>query len=103
MSGPLRQTVLIRNPQGFHMRPKAAFVRQAGQFQSEVKLDWNGQTFNGKSMFDLMLLAAEQGQQVTVETDGPDAADALATLVAVFDQFEEEEAPGQEPSHVPNP
>jgi phosphocarrier protein len=101
MSDGLQQTVVIRNPQGFHMRPKAAFVRQAGQFQSDVRLYWNGQAFNGKSMFELMLLAAEQGQEVTVEAEGSDAADALAALTAVFDQFEEEEAPGQEPSRTP--
>jgi phosphotransferase system HPr (HPr) family protein len=80
----LRQSVRITNPQGFHLRPKAAFVRLAMKFASEVWVFWDNQRFNGKSILDLMLVAAEQNHEVVVETEGPDAAEALPALVAVL-------------------
>jgi phosphotransferase system HPr (HPr) family protein len=80
----LRQNVRITNPQGFHMRPKAAFAELAMRFTSEVRVVWQGQGFNGKNMWDLMLVGAEQNSEVVVEVDGPDAAEALLALVAVL-------------------
>src|SRR5437868_15491114 len=62
MSGEtLQRRVTITNPQGFHMRPQAAFAQLANQFASTVTVS-NGQVrANGKSQWELMLLAAEQG------------------------------------------
>jgi len=92
MNGPsLRRLVQITNPQGFHMRPKAAFVQLASRFQSDVTLHWEGAPFNGKSIFELMLLAAPEGSAVEVEVAGPDADAALEALLAVL------AAPTEEP------
>jgi phosphotransferase system HPr (HPr) family protein len=88
---PLQHTVLITNPQGFHLRPKANFATLANRFQSSVTVSWEGQTVNGKSILELMLLAAQQGSQLVVEVDGPDAPAALNALVAVLS------APSAEP------
>jgi len=85
MSGStLRQTVRVINPLGFHMRPKMRFAELAMQCASTVTVIWEGKRYNGKSMWDLMLVAAEQGQDVTVEAEGPDAGEALPALVAVL-------------------
>jgi phosphotransferase system HPr (HPr) family protein len=85
MSGStLRQSVRISNPQGFHMRPKQRFAELAMQFASEVRVIWDGQGYNGKSMWDLMLVGAEQNHEVIVEAEGPDAAEAVPALVAVL-------------------
>jgi phosphocarrier protein HPr len=80
----LRHTVQIANPLGFHMRPKMTFAQTAARYQSRVRVLWQGQEGDGKSMWDLMLLAAPQGAEITVEVAGPDAADALEALVAVL-------------------
>ena len=93
MSRSLQQTVVIRNPQGFHMRPKAAFARLAGDYQCEVRVLWNGQTFDGKSMWALMGVAAEPGHSVTIEVTGPDAEQALPCLAAVLAHPGEDPAP----------
>ena len=58
---PLVQKVVISNPQGFHMRPMAAFAQLASRFDSSVKVSREGQSVNGKSILDLMLLAADRG------------------------------------------
>ncbi len=62
------------------MRPKAAFVEAASRFISEVKLIWEGQIFNGKSMFELMMVAAAEDSEVTIEVLGPDSQSALIEL-----------------------
>jgi len=81
----LQHTVEITNPQGFHMRPKAEFVRIASRFQSNVTVYWEDRKGNGKSILDLMLLPAPQGSRLTVTVDGPDAPDALSALVALLE------------------
>ncbi|NDH06268.1 HPr family phosphocarrier protein [bacterium] len=80
----LKRVVKIKNPNGFHMRPKAAFVEAASRFISDVKLVWEGQTFNGKSMFELMLVAAPEDSEVLIEVFGPDSHSALDELEKVL-------------------
>ena len=89
---PLVQKVVISNPQGFHMRPMAAFAQLASRFESSVKVSREGQSVNGKSILDLMLLAAAQGTELTLEVAGPDAQAALSALVNVLKTPPEEEA-----------
>jgi len=76
----LTRTVVLANPNGLHMRPSAAFVELAGRFNCDVKVSHNGQTVNGKSIWDLMLLAAMPGSELTLEVEGPDAPQALEAL-----------------------
>ena len=93
---PLQQKVVVTNPQGFHMRPMAAFAQLASRFQSSVKVSREGQSVNGKSILDLMLLAAAQGTELTIEVAGSDAQAALDALVNLLKKPTEEE--GTEPS-----
>jgi phosphotransferase system HPr (HPr) family protein len=81
---PLQTSVTITNPQGFHMRPKAAFAQMAAGFKSNVTVLWEGHSANGKSMWDLMLVAAESGDVLTLAVEGPDAPAAMEALVAVL-------------------
>jgi len=81
---PLRHKGVITNPQGLHMRPSAALVELAGRFQSTITVSVNGKSVNGKSLWDLMLLAAMPGSELTLEVDGPDAPDALNALVTLL-------------------
>lgn len=84
MSRTLEKKVLVTNPMGFHMRPAALFASVARKFQSEIALRKDDLRANGKSLFDLMILAAEQGTELTIEVRGPDADQALTALVDVM-------------------
>ncbi len=88
---PLQSTVVISNPQGFHVRPKAAFAQRALAFQSDIQVSWKGTKVNGKSIMELFLIAAEQGDKVVIEADGPDAPAALDALAAVLENTSAEE------------
>jgi phosphocarrier protein len=84
---PLRRTVTILNPQGLHMRPMQAFVETASRFQCRVRVGHEGKELvDGRSMIMLLGLAAEAGAKITVEVDGPDAAQALAALAEVLER-----------------
>ena len=83
-SVPIQRKVLVTNPNGLHMRPSAQFVQLAEKFQSTVIVRTDGREANGKSIWDLMGLAAEEGTELTLEADGPDANDALEALAALL-------------------
>jgi phosphotransferase system HPr (HPr) family protein len=81
----LRRKVIVRDPMGFHMRPLTAFAQRASQYQSTVTVVKDDQRVNGKSPLELMLLAAQQGTELTLEicgTDAQEAIDVLAELLA---------------------
>jgi phosphotransferase system HPr (HPr) family protein len=80
----LRRTVTITNPQGFHMRPAAAFAKTASTFQSNVTLHKDELTINGKSLLELFLLVALPGTEVVLEVSGPDAGQALEALARIL-------------------
>ena len=81
----LRRTITITNPQGLHMRPIQAFVQAALGFQAQVWVQKpGGERVNGRSPLNLLTLGVEPGNQVIVEAEGPDAAEALDVLVKIF-------------------
>ena len=90
----LRRPVTVLNPQGLHMRPASAFVQRAGQFAGTVTVARGDQRVNGKSLWDLLLLAAEQGTELVLEVSGEDAAATLDALAELLAAPTAEEPPG---------
>ncbi len=76
----ISKTFLIKNKFGLHARPSASFVRTANHFQSAIKVEKDGQVADGKSILDLMMLAAAEGSYIKVNAQGEDALDALDAL-----------------------
>ena len=68
-----RRQVEITNSLGLHMRPANKFVELALQFQSEIRVHYNGNDYNGKSILELTSLAAECGSRLDLEARGADA------------------------------
>jgi phosphotransferase system HPr (HPr) family protein len=93
MSGEsLKKTVVVTNPQGFHMRPVTKFAETAGRYRSKVTVTREGVSVDGKSALELMTnMLSLPGTELIVEVDGPDAREALDALVAVMAAPTEEE------------
>jgi len=88
----VRRLVEITNSLGLHLRPADKFVKLALKYQCDIRVNYNGSQFNGKSILDLTTLAAECGTRLELEARGPDAiaaVDALAGLISA--QFYENE------------
>ncbi len=87
----LSKTFTIRNKFGLHARPSASFVQTASRFRAEIKVEKDGQVADGKSIMDLMMLAAAQGTLITVRASGEDAQQALESLETLIEgRFGEE-------------
>ena len=83
-AGPIRRTVVVANPSGLHMRPAAAFQQLASKYASAVTVSNGANKANGKNAMELILLVALPGAELTVEVDGPDAAEAIKPLAAAL-------------------
>ena len=57
----LTRNLVIQNQLGMHARPCGKFVRISQRFQSEIRVEKDGDEVNGKSIMGLMMLAAGQG------------------------------------------
>ncbi len=73
--------VEIVNELGLHLRAAAAFAKVAEQFESEVTLERDTLSANGKSVIALVTLAAAMGANVRIVAEGEDADDAVGALV----------------------
>ena len=80
----IKKTLTMTPKLGLHAKPAGMFVREAGRFKSEIMVVKDGTEVNGKSVMQLMLLAAEHGSQVTLRITGPDEAQALEALEKLF-------------------
>jgi phosphocarrier protein len=97
-----RRQVEITNFLGLHLRPADKFVKLALKYQAEIRVHYNGNQFNGKSILDLTTLAAECGTRLELEARGPDAAEAIEALANLISaQFYENESGDSIPA-VPN-
>ncbi|MDK4528593.1 HPr family phosphocarrier protein [Kingella kingae] len=81
------QTVQIINKLGLHARASSKFTQTAAQFQSEVWVSRNGKRVNGKSIMGLMMLAAAQGTEIKIETNGADEQAAMTALCALIADY----------------
>jgi len=88
----IQSTVTISNRLGLHARASAKLTKLAGGFGSEVFMSRNGRRVNAKSIMGVMMLAAGQGAEVQIETDGPDEKAAMDALIALIaSRFGEDE------------
>lgn len=75
-----RVQVGICNQRGLHARASAKFVKLASAFEAEVHVTRDGVTVDARSIMGLLMLGAGNGSEVTIEAEGPDAAEAIAAL-----------------------
>lgn len=84
-------TVTITNRLGLHARPAMTFVDLAATFGCDVQVKKDDTEVDGKSIMQMMMLAAAQGSTLTVVCDGEDAEAAAAKLKALVESgFDEE-------------
>lgn len=94
MPEPRSVIVTIRNKLGLHARPAMAFVDAANKYKASIvvcRAGTPGPGVDGKSIMQMMMLAATKGTDLQVTADGDDADDAIVALKALVDSgFDEE-------------
>ncbi len=82
----------IMNSLGIHARPASMLVKLASSFESKVELEKDNVKVNAKSIMGVLMLASEQGDEVTVIADGKDEKEAVGSLIELIEnrKFDEE-------------
>lgn len=84
-------TVTITNRLGLHARPAMTFVDLASTFACEVTVKKDDTEVDGKSIMQMMMLAAAQGSMLNIVCNGDDAEVAATKLKALVESgFDEE-------------
>jgi phosphocarrier protein len=88
----LQTTTIISNKLGLHARASAKLTKLAGSFPCEVWITKGERRVNAKSIMGVMMLAAGLGSEVTLDTEGAQAQEAMDALLALIaDKFGEGE------------
>ncbi|MFM7184263.1 MAG: HPr family phosphocarrier protein [Planctomycetota bacterium] len=78
--------VVVVNAAGLHARPADLLAREARKWRSRIELVNESQRADGKSILELLTLAAESGTRLVVEATGPDAREALEAIGGLFER-----------------
>ena len=75
--------VTLINPVGLHARPAAFFVQTAQEFTSEIIIECNNRSADGKSLLDILTLGAVKGTTIKITVNGTDEAESINKLIAI--------------------
>lgn len=79
-----RGQATVRHAGGLHARPAALVQNAARQYRSSVRVEFNGQAANARSVVALMGLGVAEDDDVAVLAQGEDAAAAAAAVIAAL-------------------
>lgn len=80
----MKKSVTVGLEAGLEARPIALLVQNANQFASSIYLVIDEKRINAKSIMGVMSLALMNGTEVVIDAEGPDEAEAIASLEAFF-------------------
>jgi len=87
----IRKEVTIINTLGLHARPAAQIVKAAALRKANLWIEKDGERINGKSIMGVMMLAAEKGSKIILETDGEEEEELIKDLEGLIrNKFNEE-------------
>ena len=75
---------VIKDELGIHARPAGLLVKEAGKFQSAIKIKKGDKEADAKRIFGVMGLAVKNAEEITVSADGADEAEAIVALEEFF-------------------
>jgi phosphocarrier protein HPr len=82
----------IMNRLGLHLRAAAEFVKTCSRFKCRVLVRNSRGEVNGKSILNLMTLAAAYGSELTLVFEGEEARAAMKAIQSLFyNKFGEKE------------
>ncbi|MBJ7418793.1 MAG: HPr family phosphocarrier protein [Rhodoferax sp.] len=86
----IQVTTTIINKLGLHARASAKLTKLAGSFPCEIWISKGERRVNAKSIMGVMMLAAGLGSELSIETEGEQAQEAIDALLALMaDRFGE--------------
>lgn len=80
-------TYVITDKAGVHARPAGMVVKEAQKFDSSVTVKSEKGSADAKKLMQLMSLGIRCGDEITVEADGADEAEAASAVEKVFKEY----------------
>ncbi len=74
----------ITDPEGLHARPAGMLVKQAGKYQSNIKIEKAGKSADAKRIFAIMGLGVKNADIIKITAEGEDEDTAITELEAFF-------------------
>ncbi|MDR2510505.1 MAG: HPr family phosphocarrier protein [Spirochaetaceae bacterium] len=87
----LEKTITITNRAGIHARPASLIVEKTKDLKSSIYFEHGESRINAKSILGIITLGAAYNSEIKIITEGEDEAEALSTIVHLFEsKFEED-------------
>lgn len=82
----VKQTVVIKNPSGLHLRPAGVLCKEAMNFKSTVHFQFRHITANAKSVLSILGACIKCGDEIEFICKGEDEEQALKAMVAIVEK-----------------
>ena len=76
----MKKSVVVKRQQDFEARPIANLVQVANRYESKIYLEHGDSRVNAKSIMGMMSLALLNGEEILVDAEGADEAEAVAAI-----------------------
>ena len=76
----MKKSVVVKMQQDFEARPIANLVQVANRYESKIYLEHRDSRVNAKSIMGMMSLALLNGEEILVDAEGADEAEAVAAI-----------------------
>ena len=76
----MKKSVVVKMQQDFEARPIANLVQVANRYESKIYLEHGDSRVNAKSIMGMMSLALLIGEEILVDAEGADEAEAVAAI-----------------------
>jgi len=80
----MKTKIIIKDPAGMHARPASIVSSQASKFDSDIKITFNGNEADMKSIMSIMMLGITKDAEVEILAEGTDAEKAIESIQAVM-------------------
>ncbi len=79
------QKLVVTNKFGLHARPAAALAMLSSKYRSRITLHKDNKVANGKSILEILTLAAPAGSTIILTAEGEDAPQVMNDLPSLAD------------------
>lgn len=76
----MKKSVVVKMQQDFEARPIANLVQVVNRYESKIYLEHGDSRVNAKSIMGMMSLALLNGEEILVDAEGADEAEAVAAI-----------------------
>ena len=80
----VEKDIVVINKLGLHARAAAKLVKVSAGFVSSIELKKGGDSVDAKSIMGVLMLAAAQGSELKLVTNGGDAEEAANQIAGLF-------------------